>query len=559
MEEIVLGVKVNTGDGKRTVADLRNEMQTLTKEVENTQRGTDAYAKAIQRLGETKAELKDLKEDIQALDPDAKAKAFIGLGQTMVAGFTAAQGAAALFGSENEDIQKGILKMQAAIGVLHGIQAAADAADQVARLKIIGLKQLELLETKKGIVATEGATVAQRLWNLALSANPIGLVVTALVTLTAAIGTYILLTNKSTEAQKVNNEALEKGKQNRDQLTASIRQTEIALKEETGQFTKQQAEQARLKEAYYQKLLQLGKDYAIEAGKNDNNNEATQIALRKQYDELKLQAKKEYEDKWKLLDVKTKNSEKEEEKKHQEELLRIKKVSDEKELNKLKDKYKEINDTGKIYRQDSVNDEKLYQTVKTNVSEEGLIQQREAELRAAELRRQDELAEQAARFQIAQDTVAGLSAFVDIAIQDGERAKNIKKGLALADIAIDTAKAISALTAASNQNPLNGVTAGAAGIAQYVSGIARILANVAKAKQLLTGGGVSGSVTAPTSGGGSVQAPRVQTSQDNLTTTRLGQEQNSAQKPMEVRVSVLESEITNTQQRVKVIQDRATF
>ena len=58
--------------------------------------------------------------------------------------------------------------------------------------------------------------------------------------------------------------------------------------------------------------------------------------------------------------------------------------------------------------------------------------------------------------------------------------------MALVQIGIDTAQAISALTKNSEANPLNAVTGGIAGIAQFASGIARILANIAKAKQLLT-------------------------------------------------------------------------
>ncbi len=63
-------------------------------------------------------------------------------------------------------------------------------------------------------------------------------------------------------------------------------------------------------------------------------------------------------------------------------------------------------------------------------------------------------------------------------------------------IGIDTAKAISSLVAASQANALNAVTGGAAGVAQFATGIIQIATNIAKAKQILTSGGT------PTSGGG---------------------------------------------------------
>lgn len=62
----------------------------------------------------------------------------------------------------------------------------------------------------------------------------------------------------------------------------------------------------------------------------------------------------------------------------------------------------------------------------------------------------------------------------------------LQRGLALAQIAIDTARAISSLTASSSANPANAVTFGGAGAAQFIAGFAQILANIAKAKVLLT-------------------------------------------------------------------------
>ena len=62
----------------------------------------------------------------------------------------------------------------------------------------------------------------------------------------------------------------------------------------------------------------------------------------------------------------------------------------------------------------------------------------------------------------------------------------LQRGLALAQIAIDTARAIGSLVAASAANPTNAVTFGAAGAAQYIVGIAQILGNVAAAKKLLS-------------------------------------------------------------------------
>jgi hypothetical protein len=104
--------------------------------------------------------------------------------------------------------------------------------------------------------------------------------------------------------------------------------------------------------------------------------------------------------------------------------------------------------------------------------------------------------ERDARLQLAADIANGINTVGVAFIKDQKKLEKFNKANALIQIGIDTAKAISSLVAASQSNPLNGVTAGAAGIAQFATGIIQIATNVAKAKQILTSGGT------PTSGGG---------------------------------------------------------
>lgn len=79
-----------------------------------------------------------------------------------------------------------------------------------------------------------------------------------------------------------------------------------------------------------------------------------------------------------------------------------------------------------------------------------------------------------------------IGSVIQIAGDQGEEYANFQKALTLAQIAIDTASAISSLTKASEGNQLNSLTFGAAGTIQFVTGIARILGNIAQAKSVLT-------------------------------------------------------------------------
>lgn len=66
-----------------------------------------------------------------------------------------------------------------------------------------------------------------------------------------------------------------------------------------------------------------------------------------------------------------------------------------------------------------------------------------------------------------------------------QKGSDTQRSFAFLSIATDTAEAIGALTAASEQNPANGFTFGGAGILQYAAGLVRIFSNVAAAKELL--------------------------------------------------------------------------
>ena len=168
-----------------------------------------------------------------------------------------------------------------------------------------------------------------------------------------------------------------------------------------------------------------------------------------------------------------------------------------------------------------------------------------------------------AKLGFAKDTVDGLTNLGGLLIKDQAKLAKFNKASALVQIGIDTAKAISALVAAANTNPLNGVTAGTAGIAQFASGIIQIATNIAKAKQLLTspstpvtsGGGGGGGDT----GGGSntatmiPQAAQLFGSSNNANTMNAGGPTSSGGGNMTVTAVVSETQITNVQKKINMI------
>jgi hypothetical protein len=128
----------------------------------------------------------------------------------------------------------------------------------------------------------------------------------------------------------------------------------------------------------------------------------------------------------------------------------------------------------------------------------------------------------------------------------------ISKGLALTQIGIDTAQAISALVKNSEQNPLNGWTFGSAGLTQFLSGMVRITANIANAKRLLSS--KTSSVPSPVMP--SMPRPAIPSMNamaplsPSFQTTALNQAQLNQIGNVAARAYVVESDVSGNQERI---------
>jgi hypothetical protein len=172
--------------------------------------------------------------------------------------------------------------------------------------------------------------------------------------------------------------------------------------------------------------------------------------------------------------------------------------------------------------------------------------------------------ERDARLQLAGDIATGLQTVGAAFIKDQKKLEKFNKGMALVQIGIDTGKAISSLVAASQSNPLNAPTGGAAGIAQFATGIIQIATNIAKAKQILTSGGKpsGGGGGGGESGSGSAsvaqqvpQAAQLFGSANAGGTMSAGGTTNESS--MTVTAVVSETQVTNVQNKINKINKNA--
>jgi len=240
-----------------------------------------------------------------------------------------------------------------------------------------------------------------------------------------------------------------------------------------------------------------------------------------------------------------------------EEQLRVLRMTEtERQKDEIQTRYFELIALAEQYGMDTkALEEKRAAEIKA-INDKVAKEEKEASLKKIE----DAKNERDAKLTIASDVVNGIGALGNAFIKDQKKLENFNKASALIQIGIDTAKAISALVAASNANPFNGVSAGAAGIAQFASGILQITTNIAKAKTLLSN--PSGTV----SGGGGASPSGPSTSVTPLTPAvqmfGQGNQLNSVGQPKSVNTNqnivvqavVSESDITSTQSKINKIK-----
>lgn len=183
------------------IANLTIEYQNLSEEEQASAEG-QALADHIRDLTEQAGVLRDAIADTnQAISNAASdTRGFDQIGgalQLAIDGFGLATGAAEMLGISSEDLAEIQTKLQAAIAASNAMQSIQNNLQaQSAVMQGVNLVQTRLRATAenlhtaakgKGVIATAALTAAQWAFNAAASANPIGLLVVAIVAAIAAV------------------------------------------------------------------------------------------------------------------------------------------------------------------------------------------------------------------------------------------------------------------------------------------------------------------------------------------------------------------------------------
>jgi hypothetical protein len=211
---IAVEVKVNSTNVEKSVGSIKTRLKEarteLTNAIENFGEFSKEAANAAIKVEGLKGTIDDASRLVKAFDGDKKFAAFGSAISTVANGFTAAQGAIGLFGTESAEVESVLKKVNSAMALSQGIDGVLEG--------VKSFKDLRAVVMSYSIVQ-KVVTAAQLIFNAVMAANPIGVLVIAITALIAgvvALTSYFMSNAKANrenaKAVKENTKALEEQK-----------------------------------------------------------------------------------------------------------------------------------------------------------------------------------------------------------------------------------------------------------------------------------------------------------------------------------------------------------
>jgi len=170
-------------------------------------------------IADTRAEVGYFASDTRRLD------AVLGGVQGLAGAFSAVQGAMALAGFENKNLQATMVKLQGAMALVTGLQAVQNALQQesaaVQGFLALRTSVLAAAQTLYTTVSA-GAIGTQRALNIAMAAAPYALAIAAISAIVISIASYKDKINEVTEEQKLFNEINSQTQKNFEEEVKSV-------------------------------------------------------------------------------------------------------------------------------------------------------------------------------------------------------------------------------------------------------------------------------------------------------------------------------------------------
>ena len=576
-ENLDINIKVDTSGAEGPVKSFREQLREASKDVITLSEKFGATSteaiNAAKKVAELRDRLGDAKSLSDAFNPDAKFKSLTASLSGVAGGFGAVQGAMALFGTESDNVQKTLLKVQSAMALSQGLQAVGESIDSFKILAtVIRTQVVAAFATLRSAIMSTGI--------LALVAG-IGFLISKIIEWTDT-------TKSAKEAQDALNESLATQEEN---LNLDIKALERSNKYRIAKLKEQGASEAEIAKAnkenqkkildayeedYRKKYAKYQKDLTriklIEDEEQKKNAEKASDDLRKQLisDDQRL---KDLRVQMRVDNLSEKKRETDEDIQKQIEKIETEiKVTIDGEVKKY-DEQKKIRE--KIGRQEYLDNKKIKELQKEQQKEDEKNEQDQIEEnqkgslgkflieKAKTIQKGYELDKanadatkilEAEKVQYKQDSAnaiaditAGLSSII------GQETA-VGKAIAISSATIDTYLSASTIFKQAAKNPIS--------IANpaypYLMAAPAVLAGIARVKQISSvsvpkSGGAGGGM--PSMSGQAPMMPQLPTAQ----VTQLNQQSINDIGNQAVRAYVIESDVTSNQQRIAAIRQRARF
>jgi hypothetical protein len=570
-QELDLNININT-KGTEVIGLFRKELKEANGELLKAQSLYGDYSKeainAAKRVAELRDRIGDAKTMSDAFNPDAKFKALTASLSGVAGGFGAIQGAMALFGVESDNVAKTLLKVQSAMAISQGLNAFGDAIDSFKTLgnQIKATTLYQQANNAVNVIATtimralgisvDTTSVAFNRLKFAIAATGIGLLVAGIAVAVTAFENFSSAAQKAEDAQKKLNKQVEDGAkvQLEGELASLDREQKLAVARAKAKGNSE-AEIYKIEQTYRQLKIDSQQRYHNEiAGIDAKAAASTQNTIKNIVNEAEIARLAEQERLRKVAEQKEKDD-----KKKADELIAFNLRA---KLQVQADDLALLEDGKKLQAEADKADAEA-----AKLAEEDRIkglQYRTAQViqinKAAQDRDKadkDALTQAEKQFQNAKFDIAnqGLNLIQQLAGQGTA----VAKAAALSQIIIDTGRGFaSGLTIAQEGAKATGPAAPFAFPIFYATQIAAVLGAVGKAKSILSqvpgGGGIGGSISAPTM----AQAP-ITPQAPQPATTNISQESINDLGNKAIRSYVVESDITNSQKRVASFQNQSSF
>lgn len=203
------------GKGGTTATNsIKQELRQLTEQIARAKAtGGPIDAEMIKKAGQLRDAVQDANAEISNAGSDTRnIDNVVGSISALAGGYSALQGAAALFGDESEDLQKVLVKVNATMAAATGIQQFANAVQKegsLTKLADATATGVQIAVQKIYTAVTGRATAATIAFKVALAATGIGLVVIGLLALNEALKDTESNMEATTNAIDAQNAALE--------------------------------------------------------------------------------------------------------------------------------------------------------------------------------------------------------------------------------------------------------------------------------------------------------------------------------------------------------------